>query len=170
MGEGAVKNATQQSSGVIDFNGDGKPDQIQWLWKVVSRAFSSYSDPTVTVAKLGTANKDQYIDLRTVRGLTACGQKLKIGDIIKDDPKESDRPINRIVTGFFVKAKQETNKISGRVDYGLRLYAQLEPEIPDGSHRKSTRTLCGPFFDSTLFADDPDKSKGAQEAAYSTMP
>ncbi len=165
MGEGAGAVQNKIPVGTPDFNQDGYPDTVEWRWayKTIAYGAHTYSDPVITVAKVRT--KDEFVDLRVVRTIQACGKEFTIGNKFEDSKKRKN-PISRIVTGFFLKAKQEPNKVSGHMDYGLRLYAQLEPEIPDGTHHKSSRSICGPFFDKTLFADDPDKNSDASPAAF----
>lgn len=159
MGEGIA---------VIDFNGDGIADKVGLRWasytsclgvkcKEDSLLAVTHFEPVITSAEVGTKNKDKFIDVETLQGLEACGKSYKVGQKFPDSPSDHKSPITRVLTSFSLKTKEERNLASREMEYSLRLYMQLEPEVSDGIHKKSARTICGPFFDDTVFADDPEK-------------
>ena len=161
MGEGAVQGKTQSPSQVvIDFNGDGIVDHVGLRWVENSNWIGISSvRPVVTSAKLGQKEGGDPVSLKKVQSLQACGTEYKVGKLFPDTA-ESKSPITRRLTEFFVKIrkKKEKDPASGNMGYSLRLYMQLAPEVPDDTHRRSSRTICGPFFDRTFSIEDSDNN------------
>ena len=159
MGEGAVQGKTQYPSQVvIDFNGDGIVDRVGLRWiERSSWIGQSSAKPVVTSAKLGTKEGGESVSLKQVQSLQACGTEYKVGKLFPDTV-ESKSPITRKLTEFFVKMRKERNPNSGNMGYSLRLYMRLAPEVADDTHRRSSRTICGPFFDKTFSIEDSDNN------------